>query len=343
MVDAIGRTLVRLVTRRHLLEWMSTAHARARLAYDVRWFYERMAGSVVVAVAIGVLILALRPSAIVALPFVVLWSAGPLVARWVSLPPAVREGRPSAADVQAFRSIGRRTWRFFERFVGEGDNFLPPDNFQDDPKPAIAHRTSPTNIGLYLLAAVTARDLGWIGTLDMVDRLEATLASVAKLTRYRGHLHNWYDTRDLRPLEPAYVSSVDSGNLCGHLLTLANACRMMLDQPLPVDAARAGIDDALSLAREAAAEIGDAGRTQTLTRQHLLDALEPPWARGSAALPPLRSGRRGCGSSMRTHGRSSTSWPPIRPSAAAGRTASSWCGGPRWSAAWPATHGTSRC
>ena len=167
-------------------------------------------------------------------------------------PPNAAAEQLSADDVEALRLIARRTWRFFETFVGPEDNGLPPDNFQDDPKPVVAHRTSPTNIGMYLLATVTARDFGWIGTLDMVERLEATLATIDRLERFRGHLYNWYDTRDLQPLEPAYVSSVDSGNLAGHLLALSNACRQMIDQPLPVAAALAGIGDAIALTREAA-------------------------------------------------------------------------------------------
>ena len=105
------------------------------------------------------------------------------------------------------------------------ENMLPPDNFQEDPRPVMAHRTSPTNIGLYLLAAVSARDFGWAGTVEAVERLEGTLATLQRLQRFRGHLYNWYDTRDLRPLDPRYVSTVDSGNLAAHLLTLANSCR----------------------------------------------------------------------------------------------------------------------
>ena len=102
---------------------------------------------------------------------------------------------------------------------------LPPDNFQEIPDPVVAHRTSPTNIGLYLLSAASARDLGWIGTLEATERLEATLSTMAGMARCRGHFYNWYDTRDLRPLDPQYVSSVDSGNLAGHLIAAANACR----------------------------------------------------------------------------------------------------------------------
>ncbi|HEX7472460.1 MAG TPA: glucoamylase family protein, partial [Candidatus Limnocylindrales bacterium] len=173
---------------------------------------------------------------------------------------------------------------FFETFVGPEDHGLPPDNFQDDPGPAVAHRTSPTNIGMYLLATVTARDFGWIGTLEMVERLEATLATIGSLERFRGHLYNWYDTRDLHRLEPAYVSSVDSGNLGGHLLALSNACRQMIDQPLPVAAALSGIGDAMALTREAAGTIDDHRPSQTLTRRHLDEALELPVATDGDAL-----------------------------------------------------------
>ena len=128
--------------------------------------------------------------------------------------------------------------------MGPEDHALPPDNFQEEPQAVVAHRTSPTNIGMYLLTILTARDFGWIGTVEAIERLEATLATIARLERHRGHLYNWYDTRDLRPLDPPYVSSVDSGNLCAALLVVANACYEMLDRPLPVAAALAGMRDA---------------------------------------------------------------------------------------------------
>ena len=145
--------------------------------------------------------------------------------------------------------MARRTWRFFETFVGAEDNWLPPDNFQEDPKPVIAHRTSPTNIGLYLLSIVAARDHNWIGTVEMVERLEATFATINRLELCRGHLFNWYDTRDLRPLEPKYISSVDSGNLAGHLLAVANACAERARTGALSDDWRLGVADALGLAR----------------------------------------------------------------------------------------------
>ncbi len=277
MVDAILRTLVRVIaTRRKLLEWTTAAQAKARPDVGVLGFYRQMAGGIVIATVVSILVLTAKPGAgWIAAPFIVLWLVSPIVARLVSLPPPESAAEQlSPADVGSLRLAARRTWRFFETFVGPEDHGLPPDNFQDDPVPVVAHRTSPTNIGMYLLATVTARDFGWIGTLEMVERLEATLATIASLERFRGHLYNWYDTRDLRRLDPAYVSSVDSGNLAGHLLALSNACRQMIDQPLPVATALAGIGDGIALTREAASAIRDDRRSQTLARRHVLEALE---------------------------------------------------------------------
>jgi cyclic beta-1,2-glucan synthetase len=287
MVDAIVRTLVRVyATRRNLLEWTTAAQAKAQPDVDLPGFYRQMAGGVAIAAAAAVLILAVKPGAAwIAAPFIVLWLLSPFVARLVSLPPPESAAEQlSPADVRALRLTARRTWRFFEAFVGPEDHGLPPDNFQDDPTPVIAHRTSPTNIGMYLLTIVTARDFGWIGTLEMVERLETTLATIGNLERFRGHLYNWYDTHDLRRLDPAYVSSVDSGNLAGHLLALSNACRQIIDQPIPVAAALAGIGDGIALTREAAGAIGDDRRSQTLTRRHLAEALGRP-TDISAAVP----------------------------------------------------------
>ena len=278
MVDAISRTLIRLlITRRNLLEWTTAARAQASRHLSAAGFFRQMAGAVVIGAGTLGLVLAVKPNAVwIAAPFVALWLLSPLVALWISLPPPeLASELLSAVEVEALRITGRRTWLFFETFVGREDHGLPPDNFQDDPEPVVAHRTSPTNIGMYLLSTVTARDFGWIGTLEMVDRLEQTLATIGEMERFRGHLYNWYDTRDLRRLEPDYVSSVDSGNLAGHLLALVNACRQMIDQPLPAAAALAGVGDALTLARVAASVIGG-GRSSTLTRRHLDEALVLP-------------------------------------------------------------------
>src|SRR5213079_3243674 len=166
----------------------------------------------------------------------------------VSAPRADARAKPlAAADRRELRRIARRTWRFFVTFVGPEDHALPPDNFQETPSPVVAHRTSPTNIGLYLLSTVAARDFGWLGTLDAVERLEATFETMNGLERFRGHFYNWYDTTHCAPLEPKYVSSVDSGNLAGHLIALAHGCREMIDRPVLGPAALAGIEDAALL------------------------------------------------------------------------------------------------
>ena len=275
MGDAIGRTLVRLiVTRRHLLEWIPAAQATIGRRLDFFGFYRRMAGAVIIGIAAAVVVwLSGTGRGKWRCRSQRLWIASPAVARWVSRSPLIA-GRLSMSDSEALalRLIARRTWRFFETFVTPADHMLPPDNFQEDPAPALAHRTSPTNLGLYLLSVVCARDFGWIGTIEAIERLEATLATMSGLARFRGHFYNWYDTQDLRPLEPRYVSSVDSGNLAGHLIALANACREW--RVLPVANARrlAGVGDALDLARDEADHLRDGRRTQTVTWHQFDDA-----------------------------------------------------------------------
>ncbi len=210
----------------------------------------------------------------IAAPLVALWLVSPAAARVVSLPPG-RESLASISEVErkVLRQTARRTWRYFETFVTKGDNMLPPDNFQEEPTPAIAHRTSPTNIGLYLLSVASARDFGWIGATQAIERLEATLATMNRLQRFRGHFYNWYDTRDLRVLDPKYVSSVDSGNLAGHLIALANACREWRLSPSSAASLRAGLADTLALAAEEAVRLRAGRRTQTVTPLQLEDSL----------------------------------------------------------------------
>jgi cyclic beta-1,2-glucan synthetase len=227
MLDAITRTLYRLfISHRRLLEWVTAAQTQLT-AHSFPTLMLRMLASVLIGVGVIVIVTQLGQGAwSVMLPFACLWLVAPVIAYQVSRSPQVA-GRveASAEDRQVLRLVARRTWRYFETFVTTDDHMLPPDNYQEDPRPMVAHRTSPTNIGLYLLCIVSARDFGWIGLRDAISALEATLATMQRLKRFRGHLYNWYDTRDLRPLEPQYVSSVDSGNLAGHLITVANACR----------------------------------------------------------------------------------------------------------------------
>ena len=279
MIDAIGRTLFRLfISRRNLLQWVTAAQTKLRPQFKLESAYRRMSGGVVIALLAAALVGYFRPDAWrVAAPFVLLWLASPAIAVWISLS-ALVVGRLAItdADARGLRLIARRTWRYFETFVTADDQMLPPDNFQEDPHPVLAHRTSPTNMGLYLLSAVSARDFGWAGTSEIVDRLEVTLATMNRLPRFRGHFYNWYDTRDLRPLDPRYVSSVDSGNLAAHLIALANACREWIEVPVVKRLSCAGIADAVSLARAALKELPDELRSHTIAAvqgEHALDML----------------------------------------------------------------------
>ncbi|HEV2495699.1 MAG TPA: glucoamylase family protein, partial [Terriglobia bacterium] len=277
MSDAILRTLGRLfITRRNLLEWVTAAQSKYGADLKMSSTYRRMAGGIVLAAAAFVVLAYGRHSAwTAAAPFVVLWAAAPAIARWISLPPRLSGAeRVSSADARALRLIARRTWRFFEAFATPEDHALPPDNFQEDPKPVVAHRTSPTNMGLYLLSTVAARDLGWLGTLDTVERLGATLETMSRLELFRGHFYNWYDTRELHPLEPRYVSSVDSGNLAGHLLVLRNGCRELMQRPSLGANLLAGVGDGVRLLRGALAVIADARRARTVTWTKLGNAVD---------------------------------------------------------------------
>jgi cyclic beta-1,2-glucan synthetase len=277
MLDAIGRTLFRLfVSRRNLLQWVTAAQANLRPRLDLNGAYRRMGGGVAVALLAAALIEHFQPHAwAVAMPFVILWAASPAIAVWISLSP-LDAGRVAVtdADARALRLVARRTWRYFETFVTADDQMLPPDNFQQDPRPVLAHRTSPTNIGLYLLSTVSARDFGWVGASETVERLEATFAALQQLQQHRGHFYNWYDTRDLRPLEPRYVSSVDSGNLAAHLIAVANACREWADVPMVDRLACEGVADSLSLAREALHELPADLRRHTSGAAQLESALD---------------------------------------------------------------------
>jgi cyclic beta-1,2-glucan synthetase len=269
MSDAIVRTLYRLiVSRRNLLEWVTAAQSKVRPRLDLIGYYRQMAGGVGIGVAVAFFVTWREPGSWpAAAPFVVLWLLSPAIARWASSPAAVSNLPPlSAEDARSLRLVARRTWHFFETFVTPEDHMLPPDNFQEDPAPVVAHRTSPTNLGLYLLTVVAARDFGWIAVLETVERLEATLESMGRLERHRGHFYNWYGTLDLRPLDPKYISSVDSGNLSGHLVALWNACAEMVHFPVTDPKWIAGIGDALELMRESLPEAAADSDSGTRTR-----------------------------------------------------------------------------
>ena len=239
--DGILRTLWRLYrSRRCLLEWQTASAAeRALPAGHAAWRGMAPALGLIAAIGVAVAIAWIRADdagyalrlAAASVPFLTAWMASPLIASALDAP-AIRPLRPLPEAARALMlRYALLHWRFFERFAGPETHWLAPDNFQEDPDPVVAMRTSPTNLGLQLLATVSAYDLGFLTLEALLDRLERMFASLEKLPRFRGHFYNWYDLSDLSVLEPAYVSTVDSGNLAGHLIALRQACLTLPDEP----------------------------------------------------------------------------------------------------------------
>ncbi|MCA1790145.1 MAG: DUF3131 domain-containing protein [Thioalkalivibrio sp.] len=252
-LSAILRSRVRMLfTRRGLLLWQLPAYARRNASRTLAEFFREMWIGPTLAVALGmILAIASQPAVwLYAAPLLLLWLLSPIVGWWISKP-LVAPAPGLSVEQQAFlRASARRTWRYFEDFVGPEDHWLPPDNLQEYPVPAIASRTSPTNMGMSLLADLAAYDFGYVTAGECLQRIGDTLASMEKLERYRGHFYNWYDTGTLQPLHPRYVSSVDSGNLAGCLLTLQTGLAEMHDQPVLSPNALQGLQDTLRVLAE---------------------------------------------------------------------------------------------
>jgi cellobiose phosphorylase len=251
-VDAIGRTLLRLLaTRRRLLEWQTSSDSGQSPGGSLGGYYLRMWMAPLTALAAGGLLALMHPAQLFcALPLLAAWLAAPWIAWWISQPIEAATLDLSAEQLGFLRITARKTWYYFESFVTAQENWLPPDNFQERPTPTIASRTSPTNIGLALLANLAARDFGYLSTGGLMQRTQDTLATLQRLERYHGHLFNWYETRTLKTLLPLYVSSVDSGNLAGHLLTLGSGLRELGDAAIFSPVAFGGIRDTVAILKE---------------------------------------------------------------------------------------------
>ncbi len=263
VLDAMLRVLVRkVITRKHLLQWTSAAHAAHGVAARSprAMFWQTMAASPALALSMALLVAWLRPSAWgVATPFILAWFVAPEVARWLSQPAHPRGSQITEHERRKLRLLARRTWRFFDVFVGPNDQWLPIDNYQEDPSEQTAHRTSPTNIGLSLLATLTAYDFGYVGPSELSLRLRRAFDSIMRLPHYQGHLYNWYDTKNLQALLPRYVSTVDSGNFAGCLLALKQGCREIVRAPVIRAESWAGLRDSIDLLEEVVESADTAG------------------------------------------------------------------------------------
>ncbi|MHB9031975.1 MAG: GH36-type glycosyl hydrolase domain-containing protein, partial [Anaerolineae bacterium] len=282
---AILKTLFRLLfSHRRLLQWTTAAQASRSLSKKARQYTAvlRMGGTTLFVLAVASaagLIYHYTTGRTTAplgylLPLLVLWIASPLAAHWLSLPIKTREMPLTAGQTALLRQVARRTWSFFERFVGPEDHWLPPDHYQETPRGIIAHHTSPSNIGLLLTSILAAYDLGYLAQLELAARLAATLDTLANLERYRGHFVNWYDTLSLKPLQPRYISTVDSGNLAASFIITAQACRKIPDEPIIRWELWQGYLDTLSSLRDIIASIRTAGVAQhinTINKQ--IDAM----------------------------------------------------------------------
>ncbi|MGE3539354.1 MAG: glucoamylase family protein [Candidatus Tectimicrobiota bacterium] len=263
MLDAIATSLWRLcLTRRHLLQWTTAAHTVRLFGDDLsaattwREMYPSFFLVALLAVGVG----ALRPAAlVVAAPLLLTWLLASQIAHAISRPSTQPVYILRDEERQRLRTLARRTWLFYEQFVGPEDNWLPPDHFQETPRGVVAQRTSPTNTGLYMLSVLAAHDLGYIIVSDYVIRLRFSFASLARLERYRGHFLNWIDTQTLAPLAPRYVSTVDSGNLAACLISLRHGCLGLPEQAVWRWEMWEGLVDTLELLAETVSPHHEAG------------------------------------------------------------------------------------
>ncbi len=252
--DAIIRVLYRLIiSKKYLLEWTTAAQTKAAANLNIKGFFYEMRGALILT-CLGILAVSiLNPSGVFLGSLIFLaWLLSPFYAYVISCPLEEKTLRPmSDSDQKVLRLAGRRIWLFFSRFVKAEDHFLPPDNFQEEPNPVLAHRSSPTNFGLYLLSVFSARSFGWISLHDTIHHLSETLDSLQELPKYNGHFYNWYETTSLSPLDPKYISSVDNGNLAGHLIAVAQSFNHILTQKIDMASLCLGVRESLELLKQA--------------------------------------------------------------------------------------------
>lgn len=251
MMDAIIRTVFRVFfTHKNMLEWVTAADVEANAGNNMKSYVKKMWFSISAAAA--VLIISSQwgdqRSLIPAAASAFIWIVSPAAAYRISKPTHKKRRRLSDADYSLLRLISRKTWSFFEDFAGESDNYLPPDNYQEEPPKGVAHRTSPTNIGLMLISVISACDMGYITWTGMLERLDKIVNTIEKLEKWKGHLYNWYDTISLEMLRPLYVSTVDSGNLVGYMLALREGLKEYQEIKVPRPSMPQGLKDTFELA-----------------------------------------------------------------------------------------------
>jgi cellobiose phosphorylase len=248
-LNALLRTCWRMIiSKKRLLEWNSASRDEFHSRFELIESFRTMWASPLTAAISAICLSVFYPKALLMVwPIICLWFVFPFIVWWISKPLLPHSAKLNEIQISFLRELARKTWFFFETFVGPDDNWLPPDNFQEQPVPVIAHRTSPTNMGLSLLANLSAYDFGYIYTGELLNRTQNAFKTMISLERYQGHFFNWYDTQSLKPLRPLYISSVDSGNLAGHLLTLRQGLLSLPDQSVAGPRIFEGLDDTLQI------------------------------------------------------------------------------------------------
>ncbi|HOC66056.1 MAG TPA: glucoamylase family protein, partial [Methanothrix soehngenii] len=258
-LDAVVRTGGRMLfTHKRLLEWNTSGSAQNRSQSNLSGFYRSMWIAPAVAISLISYLAFWRPGLLsTSWPLLASWILAPVVAWWISLPLDTPRAELSPDQTLFLRKLSRRTWRFFETFVTPKSHWLPPDNYQENPRSVVANGTSPTNMGLSLLANLTAYDFGYISAGRLIRRNASALNTMKNLERFQGHFYNWYDIKKLKPMMPRYISTVDSGNLAGHLLTLEQGQLELIDQKILSDRAFCGLEDTLQILKDAATRGGE--------------------------------------------------------------------------------------
>ena len=266
-----------LVSHRKRLEWTPSSELD-KGGLDLIASFGAMWSAPVLALATAAWLIRTNPSALaVAAPILCFWFGAPIVAWWISRPLVPHETKLSLDQIVFLRTLARKTWAYFETLGGAEDHWLPPDNIQEHPVAAIAHRTSPTNIGLALLENLAAYDFGYLPVGQVLERIANTLGAMDAMQRHNGHCYNWYDTQSLEPLS-AYVSTVDSGNLGAHLLTLRRGVLALADARIMAPQWLDGVHDTFAIVANASdaahsAEIAEFRQTLQSLRHSAPDTL----------------------------------------------------------------------
>lgn len=251
MLDAAIRSLYRVyISRENLLEWVTAADADKQVKSGLKYYFYKMRLGIFVTLLMNLIVLLIKPNNFI--PLIILslpWFISPVLANFIGKRTEIKKEALSPMDISAIRKIARKTWAFYEDTAGIKDNYLPIDNYQEEPIERRAHRTSPTNIGFLLMATLSAWDMGYITFSKLLDKIDKTLTTVESLEKWHGHLYNWYDTKNLNVLHPKYVSTVDSGNLIGYCITLLQGLKSLKNKELLDKKTLIGLFDTASVSK----------------------------------------------------------------------------------------------